>query len=64
MTQDANFTRLFLRNDVVKIERFPLGRFSVVLQDGRVGVGKSVAEALDKAKTDNPGAAIAALRAA
>ena len=47
---DINLTRLMLREDIEAIKRWPAGRFSVALQDGRFGVGLSVAEALEKAK--------------
>ena len=61
---DFNLTALIHRENIAKIECFVSDRISVVLKDGRVGVGGTVAEALDKAKADNPGAAIAALRRA
>lgn len=48
--QDVNLTRLMLRNDVVCVKRWIAGRFSVELQDGRLGIGASVGEALEKAK--------------
>lgn len=47
---DANFTRLFLRHDIEKIERQVAGRFVVVLQDGRIGIAQSIAEALARAE--------------
>lgn len=62
--KDVNLTRLMLRNDIEAITRYSQGRFAVRLQDGRVGVGLSVGEALDKALADDPMAALAALRAA
>jgi hypothetical protein len=48
--QDVNLTRIMLREDIEAIKRWPAGRFSVALQDGRFGVGRSVGEALEKAK--------------
>lgn len=50
---DANFTRLMIRNEVATIKRWPAGRFSVELVDGRFGVGGSVGEALEKAQLGN-----------
>lgn len=47
--QDINLTRLMLRNDIQKVER-NAGRFVVLLQDGRIGVGGTVGEALEKAQ--------------
>lgn len=61
MTGDFNLTRLMLRNDIEAIKRWSQGRFSVRLQDGRVGVGLSVGEALAKALADNPAQALADL---
>lgn len=61
--QDVNLTRIFLREDIERIKRWSVGQFSVVLQDGRVGTGKTIGEALEKAKADDPMAALAALRA-
>lgn len=49
MTGDFNLTRLMLRSDIEKIER-TAGRFTVLLQDGRFGVGGSVGEALEHAQ--------------
>lgn len=46
--QDVNLTRLMLRNDIQKVER-NAGRFVVLLQDGRLGIGGTVGEALEKA---------------
>jgi ABC-type thiamine transport system ATPase subunit len=50
--QDLNLTRLMLSNDVQKVER-NAGRFVVLLQDGRIGVGGTVGEALEKAQAPN-----------
>jgi hypothetical protein len=50
MTGDFNLTRLFLRNDIEAVKRHVAGRFSVLLQDGRFGIGASVGEALEKAQ--------------
>lgn len=63
-TADLHLTRIMLRDDVEVISRYSQGRFAVRLQDGRVGVGLSVGEALAKAKADKPGEALAKLRAA
>jgi len=48
----VNLTEIMEREQIVKIERYPMGRFSVVLTHNRIGVGKSVGEALANAKQD------------
>lgn len=47
---DINLTAIMERENIDRIGRYPLGRFSVVLMDGRIGVGCSVGEALERAK--------------
>lgn len=46
---DFDLTGLMQREQIAKVERYP-GRFSVVLMDGRLGIGASVGEALTAAK--------------
>ena len=46
---DIDLTAIMQREGIDKIERYP-GRYSVVLNDGRLGIGKTVGEALAKAK--------------
>jgi hypothetical protein len=48
-SRDVDLTGLMQRENIAKVERFA-HRFSVVLMDGRIGIGASVGEALDKAK--------------
>jgi hypothetical protein len=44
---NVNLTAIFERDDIRKIERHKaLGKFSVTLWDGRIGVGVTVGEAL------------------
>jgi len=52
---DAAFIAWLDRESIHKIGRWPAGRVSVELQDGSFGVGRTVTEALAKAKahTDN-----------
>lgn len=47
---DVNLTAIMERENIDKIERYVAGRISVVLRDGRIGVGLSVGEALNNAK--------------
>lgn len=61
---DFNLTAMIRRENIAKIECYQRDRISVVLTDGRVGVGRTVGEALSKANVDDPAAAIAALRRA
>lgn len=49
ITADVNLTEIMRRERIAKIEAYP-GRFSVILYDGRLGIGKTVGEALAKAK--------------
>lgn len=44
-----NLTALIEREGIAKIERY-INRYSVVLNDGRLGIGATVGEALAKAK--------------
>lgn len=46
---DIDLTAIIRRDGIAKIEDY-LTHFSVVLKDGRLGIGKSVGEALAKAK--------------
>lgn len=46
---DVDLTSIMHREQIAKIERFPRV-FSVVLMDGRIGIGPTVGEALTKAK--------------
>ena len=51
-TDNVNLTEIMEREQIDKIERYPVGRFSVVLRDKRIGVGRSVGEALANAKQE------------
>lgn len=44
-----NLTALIEREGIAKIERY-VNRYSVVLNDGRLGIGATVGEAIEKAK--------------
>lgn len=49
--QDVNLTAIFEREGIHRITRFAaLDSYSVVLSDGRTGAGRTVGQALDKAK--------------
>ena len=48
---DANLTAIMEREGIEKIKRYKaLGKWCVVLDDGRMGEGRSVGAALAKAK--------------
>lgn len=47
---DVDLTAIMQREGIERITSYLVGRYSVMLHDGRFGVGKSVGEALDKAK--------------
>jgi hypothetical protein len=49
IARDFDLTALMQRENIAKVETY-LHLFSVVLKDGRFGVGETVGEALDKAK--------------
>ena len=48
----VNLTEIMKREKIDRIGRYPAGRFSVVLSNGQIGVGRSVGEALKNAKLD------------
>lgn len=48
---DVNLTEIMEREGIAAIKRWPAGRFSVELDNGNFGVGRSVGNALAKAKT-------------
>lgn len=45
-----NLSEIMEREGIYQIRRYLVGRFSVTLDDGRIGVGQDVGEALVKAK--------------
>lgn len=47
--QDVNLTDIMQREAIKRVER-SAGRFVVELMDGRIGVGGSAGEALERAK--------------
>lgn len=48
-----NLTAIMERDDIQHIQRYkPFGLFCVTLYNGQVGTGKTVGEALAKAKAD------------
>lgn len=48
-----NLSEIMEREGIYQIRRYLVGRFSVTLDDGRIGVGQDVGEALVKAKRPN-----------
>lgn len=51
---DINLTALMEREGIAKVQRYKaLGKWSVLLDDGRLGEGNSVGAALAKAKQAN-----------
>jgi hypothetical protein len=48
---NINLSEIMEREQIDKIERFPLGRFTVVLRNGSIGVARSVGGALADAKS-------------
>ena len=48
---DANLTAIMERENIEKVQHYrALGKWSVLLFDGRLGTGLTVGEALDNAK--------------
>jgi hypothetical protein len=53
-TLDVNLTAIFERDGIRKIERYKaLGKFSVTLRDGRIGIAETVGDALEAALQPN-----------